>query len=155
MSSSKKRRLSNLEATLALTMFMKGVGNRRCQLLFNFSPVNMKVLANLLVAVVAVAYSGFLIMQMFLWTSPFFLTTFGTAPDFALASTALAANQGLSVDFLAVGLIWSLFATQPTGRRVFFLSCVINVGLFGAASARLSIFYIEALTAALTLVMVL
>jgi putative membrane protein len=116
----------------------------------------MAILAKLLVAIVALAHIGFLVLEMFLWTSQYAIKTFGMTPEFASASTALAANQGLYNGFLAAGLIWSLFArTNQTALRVFFLSCVIIAGLFGAATVKMSILYVQALPAALALIVVL
>jgi putative membrane protein len=112
--------------------------------------------AKLLVVLVAAAHIGFLVMEMFLWTSPFVLKTFGMTPEFATASSALAANQGLYNGFLAAGLIWSLFTrTNQTALQLFFLSCVILAGLFGSATVKLSILYVQALPAALALIAVL
>ena len=54
----------------------------------------MTTIANTAVAVVALLHFGFLVLEMFLWTQPLGLRTFGTTPDFAKASKALAANQG-------------------------------------------------------------
>jgi putative membrane protein len=117
---------------------------------------DMVIVAKLLVAVVALAHIGFLVLEMFLWTSPYALKAFGMTPEFASASAGLAANQGLYNGFLAAGLIWSLFArTNSTALRVFFLSCVIVAGIFGAATVKMSILYVQALPAALALIAVL
>ena len=70
------------------------------------------MLANLLVALVAVLHLGFLVLEMFLWTTPFGLKTFGLTREFAEQSRALAANQGLYNGFLAAGLIWGLLSQQ-------------------------------------------
>jgi putative membrane protein len=116
----------------------------------------MSLVVKLLVAIVALAHIGFLVMEMFLWTSPYVLKTFGMTPEFAKSSSALAANQGLYNGFLAAGLIWSLFArTNQTALQVFFLSCVIVAGLFGAATVKMSILYVQAIPAALALIAVL
>jgi putative membrane protein len=56
--------------------------------------------ANLLVAFVALEHAGFLVLEMFLWTTPYGMRTFGLTPEFAEASSALAANQGLYNGFL-------------------------------------------------------
>jgi putative membrane protein len=112
----------------------------------------MGLIANLLVGLVALAHLGFLVMEMFLWTSPFVLKTFAMTPEFAKASAVLAANQGLYNGFLAAGLVWSLFATNNAkALQVFFLTCVIIAGIFGAMTAKMSILYIQALPAALAL----
>ena len=104
------------------------------------------MLANLLVALVAVLHLGFLVLEMFLWTTPFGLKTFGLTREFAEQSRALAANQGLYNGFLAAGLIWGLLSQQNGfAIQVFFLACVIIAGLFGAATAKTTILFIQAL----------
>jgi len=61
---------------------------------------------------------------------------------------ALAANQGLYNGFLAAGLIWSLVRKQDGFPiRVFFLSCVIVAGIFGAVTAKPSILFVQAVPA--------
>jgi putative membrane protein len=116
----------------------------------------MKILATLLVALVALLHFGFLIIEMFLWTTPFAQRSFGMTEAFARESAVLAANQGLYNGFLAAGLVWGLVANE-NGRaiKIFFLSCVIVAGLYGAATAKLSILFIQALPAALALAAVL
>jgi putative membrane protein len=116
----------------------------------------MNVLASLLVALVAVEHLGFLVLEMFLWTTPYALKSFGMTEEFARASSVLAANQGLYNGFLAAGLIWGLIARENGfAIRVFFLACVIVAGLFGAATAKMSILYVQALPAAVALLFVL
>ena len=70
----------------------------------------MKIVANILVALVALLHVGFLVLEMFLWTTPFGLKTFNMTPEVAASSAVLAANQGLYNGFLAAGLVWGLFA---------------------------------------------
>jgi putative membrane protein len=70
----------------------------------------MAGVANLLVAFVALEHV--LVLEMFLWTTPYGMRTFGLTPEFAEASSALAANQGLYNGFLAAGLLWSLLRRQ-------------------------------------------
>ena len=116
----------------------------------------MNVLASLLVALVALAHAGFLVLEMFLWTTPFGLKTFGMTEEFAKASAVLAANQGLYNGFLSAGLVWGLLARKNGfAIKVFFLACVVVAGSFGAATAKLSILYVQALPAALALLLVL
>jgi putative membrane protein len=112
----------------------------------------MKPLGNILVGLVAALHAGFLVLEMFLWTTPFGLRTFNQTPEFAAASAALAANQGLYNGFLAAGLIWGLVAREASfAIKVFFLACVIVAGVFGAATAKMSILFVQALPAALAL----
>ena len=100
----------------------------------------------------ALLHVGFLVLEMFLWTTPFGLKTFNMTPEFAASSAVLAANQGLYNGFLAAGLVWGLFAkTNATAIKVFFLGCVIVAGVFGAATAKPSILFVQALPAALAL----
>ena len=115
----------------------------------------MNVLAGILVALVAVAHLGFLVLEMFLWTTPYALKSFGMTEEFARASSVLAANQGLYNGFLAAGLIWGLIAHENGfAIKVFFLTCVILAGLFGAATAKMTILYVQALPGALALLFV-
>jgi len=116
----------------------------------------MNALAGILVAAVALEHLGFLVLEMFLWTSPYALKSFGMTEEFAKASAKLAANQGLYNGFLAAGLIWGLIAGESGfAIKVFFLACVIVAGLFGAATAKRSILYVQALPAVVALVLVL
>ncbi len=116
----------------------------------------MRTVAALLVALVALLHFGFLIIEMFLWTTPFALRSFNMTEAFARESAVLAANQGLYNGFLAAGLVWGLVARENAHAiKVFFLSCVIVAGLYGAVTAKLSILFIQALPAALALAAVL
>lgn len=55
------------------------------------------------------------------------------------------------------GLVWGLVADDPTGFRVrvFFLSCVVIAGIYGAATANRRILFAQALPGALALSAVL
>ena len=112
----------------------------------------MKKLAAVLVALVAIEHIYILVLEMFLWTKPAGLEAFDLDPEFAAQSATLAANQGLYNGFLAAGLIWALLrGDQGFSLRVFFLSCVIVAGVFGAITAKPSILYVQAMPAALAL----
>jgi putative membrane protein len=117
----------------------------------------MTLLAQLLVAIVAVLHFGFLVMEMFLWDTELGRETFGTTREFATESAALAANQGLYNGFLAAGLVWSLIAADPVGfqAKVFFLFCVIVAGLYGASTVNKRILVIQAVPGFLALAAVL
>jgi putative membrane protein len=73
------------------------------------------------------------------------------------SSKTLAANQGLYNGFLAAGLVVGLIANGSTGFafRVFFLICVIVAGLYGAATANRRILFVQAVPAAITLLLVI
>lgn len=116
----------------------------------------MPMISNIAVALVALLHVYFLILEMFLWTRPRGLRTFGLTPEFAQASKTLAANQGLYNGFLAAGLVWGLF---PAGGgydfKVFFLGCVIVAGIFGAFTVSRKILWVQALPGVVALVLVL
>ena len=116
----------------------------------------MDMIAKLLVGLVAVAHIAFLILEMFLWTTPYARKSFNMTPEFAEASAGLAANQGLYNGFLAAGLIWGLVAGAGGFEiTVFFLACVIVAGLYGGATVKRSIFFLQAVPAILALAVVL
>jgi putative membrane protein len=114
----------------------------------------MHLIANIIVGLVAALHIGFLILEMFLWQTPFGRRTFGLTPEFAAASAKLAANQGLYNGFLAAGLIWGLLAGHESFYiKVFFLTCVIVAGLYGGFTVKKSILMIQALPALIALVL--
>jgi putative membrane protein len=112
----------------------------------------MNTLASVLVGFVALLHAGFLVLEMFLWKTPTGRRVFGLPPDVMAASAPLAANQGLYNGFLAAGLVWGLLL-GPSGFsvKVFFLSCVIVAGVYGAATAKKTILFVQALPGALAL----
>lgn len=115
----------------------------------------MKKTADFLVGFVALQHIGFLVLEMFFWTKPYGLATFGTTLEFAQQSAALAANQGLYNGFLAAGLIWSLLRKSDAyALKVFFLGCVVIAGVFGAITAKASILYVQGAPALLALILV-
>lgn len=115
----------------------------------------MNIAANILVGFVALQHLGFLILEMFLWTTPIGHGVFGLDPAFAEQSSSLAANQGLYNGFLSAGLTWSLLrGADGFPLKVFFLACVCVAGIFGAATASVSILWIQALPALVALIFV-
>ena len=116
----------------------------------------MKKIATVLVALVAIEHLYILVLEMFLWTKPAGLRAFGLTPEFAEQTAVLAANQGLYNGFLAAGLIWSLFRKEDGFPiRIFFLTCIIVAGIFGAITAKPSILYVQAAPALIALVVTL
>jgi putative membrane protein len=116
----------------------------------------MSTLATILVGLVGLLHVWFLVLEMFLWDKPAGLKAFGQTLEAAQASKVLAANQGLYNGFLAAGLFWGVaLGRAGTGVNVFFLGCVIVAGLFGAVTASRKILFVQALPAAIALVLVL
>ncbi|GAB3786280.1 DUF1304 domain-containing protein [Spirosoma horti] len=117
----------------------------------------MKLIAEILVSLVALEHIYILWMEMFAWTTQGRKTFKSFPPDLFERTKSLAANQGLYNGFLAAGLIWSLFiddAAWSTNVAYFFLGCVIVAGVYGALTAQRSIFFVQALPAILALVAV-
>jgi len=112
----------------------------------------MSLVAQILVAFVALLHLWFLVLEMFLWSTPYGRRAFGHSAEQAEATRVLAANQGLYNGFLAAGLLWGLAPGAP-GRGVvtFFLGCVIVAGLYGGFSASRKILLVQALPGVLAL----
>jgi putative membrane protein len=108
------------------------------------------------VGLVALLHLSFLVLEMFFWNKPLGRRIFRLTPEFAHASAALAANQGLYNGFLAGGLLWSLvLGPAGLGFKLFFLGCVIVAGIFGALTVNRRILWVQALPGAMALVLVL
>ena len=114
----------------------------------------MRLLAELFVVLVALLHVYFLVLEMFLWDKPLGRKIFQLTPEFASASKALAANQGLYNGFLAAGLIWGLVEGGHLGFHfeLFFLTCVIVAGIYGALTVNKRIFFFQALPALVALI---
>lgn len=114
----------------------------------------MTTIANVLVGLVALLHLYFLVLEMFLWTTPTGRRVFATTVEFAQASKTLAANQGLYNGFLAAGLAWGLVeGADGFHIKLYFLSCVIVAGLYGAWTVSRKILYVQALPAIAALVL--
>ncbi|WP_043802069.1 DUF1304 domain-containing protein [Deinococcus gobiensis] len=114
----------------------------------------MTFVAGLLVAAIALLHVYILVLEMFLWTTPRAMKAFGTTPEFAQATRALAANQGLYNGFLAAGLLWGL-VTGSAPVQLFFLGCVAVAGVYGALTSNRRILFIQTVPAVLGLLAVL
>ncbi|MEM9950880.1 MAG: DUF1304 domain-containing protein [Chloroflexota bacterium] len=115
----------------------------------------MQLLSTILVALVAIEHVYILVLEMFLWTKPRTMKTFGVTPEHAEIMKTLAANQGLYNGFLAAGLFYSLFASIPEVAfqfKIFFLLCVIVAGVYGGITAKPRIALVQALPALIALI---
>jgi putative membrane protein len=116
----------------------------------------VSILANVVVGLIALLHVYILVLEMFLWDKPRGLRAFGQTLEAAKASKVLAANQGLYNGFLAAGLFWGLsLGAGGTSVKVFFLTCVLVAGLFGAVTANRRILFVQAVPAAVALALVL
>ena len=118
----------------------------------------MDSIASILTAFVAILHLYFLWLEMFAWTTrgP---QVFKTLPkELFVPTKALAANQGLYNGFLAAGLIWSFFIANPVWQeniRLFFLTCVLVAGIYGALTADKKIFMVQGLPALLAIAFII
>lgn len=114
------------------------------------------MISKILIALVALIHIYILVLEMFLWETPRGLRVFGLKPEFARATRALAANQGLYNGFLAAGLIWALLlGAGGYSIAMFFLGCVIIAGLYGAATVNRRILFVQTIPASLAWLAVL
>ena len=114
----------------------------------------MKIVSNILVALVALLHAWFLVLEMFLWSGPVGQRVFATTAAFAAQSAVLAANQGLYNGFLAAGLIWGVIADRRD-VKLFFLGCVFVAGVYGAITAKHAILFVQAAPAMVAAIAVL
>ena len=115
------------------------------------------IAAALMVTIVAALHAYFLVLEIFLWRTPFGLRTFQMSKEAADSTAVLAGNQGLYNGFLAAGLLWGLVAYGVVAGRpilTFFLLCVIAAGIYGAATVSRRILFVQAVPAAVALALV-
>ena len=117
----------------------------------------MKLTIAILIGVVAVLHLYFLWFEMFAWTTRGKKIFKKFPKDMFEPTKSLAANQGLYNGFLAAGLIWTFTIQDPfwsTNISIFFLSCVAIAGIYGAFTADKKIFFVQALPALITLLLI-
>ena len=113
----------------------------------------MTTVSQVLTGLVAALHVYFLVLEMFLWTTPTGQRVFGRTAEEQESSKVLAANQGLYNGFIAAGLAWSVFlGSDPIS--VFFLGCVIVAGVFGAITVSRKIFWVQGLPGLIALALV-
>lgn len=116
----------------------------------------MEILAKILIGAIAALHLYFLYFEMFAWDTIGRKTFKQIPPEVFPKTKALAANQGLYNGFLVAGLVWSLLIEDPKWSfyiAVFFLSCVLVAGIYGALTATKKIFWVQGLPALIALVL--
>ena len=108
------------------------------------------MIAVTLSALVLLIHMWFLYMEMIAWEAPATRRAFGTTPEFAAATRAMAANQGLYNGFLAVGigLGWT---TANAPMLAYLLLCCVVAGVYAAATGIRRALLVQSLPAALAL----
>lgn len=116
----------------------------------------MQTMSIILIVFVAIEHLYFLVLEMFLWTKPKGIKTFGLkSKEFAEDTKVLAANQGLYNGFLSAGLLFSLLE-KSIHFAIFFLVCVTIAGIYGSYSTKnIRLFYVQAVPAILALLALL
>ncbi len=115
----------------------------------------MTIIAEIVVLLVAMLHGYFLVLEMFLWDKPAGMRAFGHTKEKASATKVLAANQGLYNGFISAGLIWGVLqGSNGYDFKIFFLSCVIVAGIYGAITASRKILYVQAIPGLLGLFLV-
>ncbi|MGB3142777.1 MAG: DUF1304 domain-containing protein [Maribacter sp.] len=118
----------------------------------------MVILAKFIIALVALMHFYFLWLEMFVWTTKGRKVFRNFPADLFEPTKNMAANQGLYNGFLAVGLVWSLWISDPhwsANIALFFLGCVAVAGIYGGWSVSKKIFFIQAIPALLGIFVIL
>lgn len=118
----------------------------------------MTTTITLITLVIAVSHFYFLVLEMFLWTKPIGLKVFRQNIEKAKVTQVLAANQGLYNGFLSAGLVWAVLHPHPMTSyqlNIFFSSCVLIAGIYGAFSVNKRIFWIQGFPALINLILLL
>ncbi|GFD80159.1 DUF1304 domain-containing protein [Tenacibaculum sp. Mcav3-52] len=118
----------------------------------------MAILSKILIVLVTLEHFYILYIEMFSWEH-LGKKTFKEIPkDLFKPTKAMAANQGLYNGFLAVGLLWTLFISNPIWSNniaLFFLGCIIIAGIYGSLSISKKILYTQAIPAAAAFICIL
>ncbi|MEM8775772.1 MAG: DUF1304 domain-containing protein [Pseudomonadota bacterium] len=118
----------------------------------------MSLLSNIIILLIALLHFYILWFEMFAWESrgPKVFRAF--EKEMFPKTKVMAANQGLYNGFLAAGLVWALLISDPIWSdriALFFLLCVCVAGVYGAMTASKRILYVQAVPAAIGIVLVL
>ena len=115
----------------------------------------MEILTKIFIAIVILEHIYFLVLEMFLWTKPKGIKTFGIkSKEFAEETKVLAANQGLYNGFLAGGLIFGLVMDYKS-IILYMLICIIVAGVYGAYSTKkIRLFYVQSVPAIIAIILV-
>ncbi|WP_209401537.1 DUF1304 domain-containing protein [Pseudozobellia sp. WGM2] len=116
------------------------------------------MIETILIGFIAFLHLYFMWFEMFAWTTKGRKIFKNFPPELFEPSKPLAANQGLYNGFLAAGLIWTFFISNPlwkTNVSLFFLSCVAIAGIYGALTADKKIFFVQGLPAIVAILIVI
>ena len=118
----------------------------------------MEITIKILIGFVAFLHLYFLYFEMFAWTTKGKKVFQNFPPELFEPTKPMAANQGLYNGFLAAGLVWTYFINDinwSANIALFFLGCVAVAGIYGAFTVTKKIFFIQALPALITILLIL
>ncbi len=94
-------------------------------------------IALVVLSCVALVQIAIAVVEVFLWNAPSVHGRLHFTAAEARKVAPIVANAGLYNAFLAAGLIWALLSgVERPAVAVFFLSCVIVAGVFGAVTLK-------------------
>lgn len=115
----------------------------------------MKSIATVGVVVVAAIHIAISVVEIFFWENPLIHQRLYFTTELAKKVYPIVQNAGLYNSFIAVGLLWSAFdTTNQKALRIFFLTCVIIAGIFGAITLRPTTLIIQTIPAIIALLLV-
>jgi putative membrane protein len=124
-------------------------------------PINIQIMviaSKILIALVALEHLYILYIEMFAWET-IGRAAFKSIPNNLFKPTkVMAANQGLYNGFLAAGLFWAISISDADWSKnvaIFFLTCVIVAGIYGAYTVSRRIFIFQSVPAIVALIVVL
>ncbi len=118
----------------------------------------IEIIAKIVIGVVALFHLFFLWLEMFAWTTHGY-KIFRSLPKERFEKTkSMASHQGLYNGFLAAGLIWTFFISDPYWNKniaFFFLGCVLVAGLYGGYDVNKKIFFVQGLPALIGIILLI
>ncbi|MFT6658423.1 DUF1304 domain-containing protein [Maritalea sp.] len=119
----------------------------------------MSIYAMILIGLIALLHVYILWLEMFAWETRGPKVFKSVPKDLFTPTKVLAANQGLYNGFLVAGLVWSLLISDPIWAEnvaLFFSSCVLVAGFYGAYSAKVTtILYYQSIPAGIAILLLL
>ncbi|MEL6390164.1 MAG: DUF1304 domain-containing protein [Bacteroidota bacterium] len=115
----------------------------------------MDILRSVLIGIVILEHLYFFYLESFAWTTrgP---KVFGRREgDFYNLTKSMASNQGVYNGFLAAGLVWGFLINEYPWKLyiwIFFLSCIIIAGIWGAVTVSRKIFVVQSIPALIALI---
>ena len=115
----------------------------------------MSTAANVVVGLIALVHVYIMILEMFLWDKPYGLRAFGQKLEAARRPRSWPRTRGSTTDSWPPASLGLYLGEAGTSVKIFFLTCVLIAGLYGAATANRKILFIQAIPAAIGLALVL